>query len=136
MAEQGDNPGDNSPPSTNGGQTAPEPAATVPELAAAGRGARGRFAPGNPGGPGNPLAAEVGKHRARLFKAARAKDVNQALATIREVMTDPDGKASDRLAAAKLLLDRLLGPALELDLLERLEALEATIFREENHGTR
>ena len=97
------------------------------------RGPGGRFAKGWKGGPGNPLAAEVGKHRARLFKAARATDVDKALATIREVMGK--GKDGDRLAAAKLLLDRLLGPALELDLIERLEVLEAAIFREENHGT-
>jgi hypothetical protein len=85
---------------------------------------RGRpFAKGNPGGPGNPFAAEVGKLRARLFKAARAKDVDQALKTIRDVMSR--GKDSDRLAAARLLLDRLIGPALELDLIERIEALEA-----------
>jgi hypothetical protein len=105
----------------------------APEPAAAGRGAGGRFAKGWKGGPGNPLAAEVGRHRARLFKAARANDVDKALKTIREIMAD--GKDSDRLAAARLLLDRLIGPTVEADLIERLEALEA-IFREENHGTR
>jgi hypothetical protein len=109
-------------PSPNGQQTA------------AGRGPHGRFAPGNGGGPGNPFAAEVGKHRARLFKAARAKDVDQALKTIREIMAK--GKDADRLAAAKLLLDRLLGPAIELDILERLEALEEAILKEEKYGSR
>ena len=122
---QDDSPtGNPAPPSTNGEQTA----------AAAGRAPSGRFAKGNSGGPGNPLAAEVGKHRARLFKAARAKDVDQALKTIREVMSK--GKDSDRLAAAKLLLDRLIGPAVELDLLERLQRLEEAILKEENYGTR
>ena len=82
---------------------------------------------GQRGGPGNPFAAEVGKHRARLFKAARARDVDQALKTIREIMTK--GKDGDRLAAAKLLLDRLIGPAVELDILERLEALETAIAK-------
>ena len=101
-------------PSTNGTQTA-----------APGRGPGGRFSRGNGGGPGNPYAAEVGKHRARLFKAARAKDVDQALKTIREVMAK--GKDCDRLAAAKLLLDRLIGPAVELDILERLEILESAL---------
>ena len=127
---QDDSPtGNPAPPSTNGEQTA----AAKP---AAARGARGRFAPGNGGGPGNPFAAEVGKHRARLFKAARAKDVQTALATIREIMTDAKGKESDRLTAARMMLDRLIGPAIELDILERLEALEAAILKEENHATR
>jgi len=122
---QDDSPtGDPGPPSPNGEQTA-----------ATARGPRGRFATGNPGGPGNPFAAEVGKHRARLFKAARAKDVQTALATIREIMTDAKGKDTDRLAAARMMLDRLIGPAIELDILERLEALEAAILKEENNGT-
>ena len=121
---QDDSPtGNPAPPSTNGEQTATP------------RGPRGRFATGNPGGPGNPFAAEVGKHRARLFKAARAKDVQTALATIREIMTDAKGKDTDRLAAARMMLDRLIGPAIELDILERLEALEAAILKEENNGT-
>ena len=105
-------------PSTNGQQTA----------APGGRAPGGRFAPGNAGGPGNPHAAEVGKHRARLFRAARAKDVDQALRTIREIMARSGGKDSDRLAAARLLLDRLIGPAVELDIIERMERLEAAIM--------
>ena len=100
-------------PSTNGEQKAPD-----------GRGSGGRFAKGWKGGPGNPFAAEVGKHRA-LFKAARAKDVDAALKTIREVMGK--GKDGDRLAAARLMLDRLIGPAVELDILERLETLETAV---------
>ena len=76
-------------PSPNGGQSGRDP--------------RGRFAKGN-GGPGNPYAAEVGKRRARLMKAIRNKDIDQAVKVMREVMAG--GKDSDRLAAAKLLLDR------------------------------
>ena len=86
---------------------------------------RGRFAKGNSGGPGNPYAAEVGKRRARLMKAIRNKDIDQAVKVMREVMAG--GKDSDRLAAAKLLLDRALGPIVEADLLERLEQLEAAL---------
>jgi hypothetical protein len=69
----------------------------------------------------------VQKHRARLFRAARAGDVGKALAAIRQVLAK--GKDSDRLAAARLLLDRLIGPAVEADLLERLEVLENAILR-------
>jgi hypothetical protein len=98
-------------PSPNGGQSGRDP--------------RGRFAKGNAGGPGNPYAAEVGKRRARLMKAIRNKDIDQAVKVMREVMAG--GKDSDRLAAAKLLLDRALGPIVEADLLERLEQLEAVL---------
>ena len=90
-----------------------------------GRDPRGRFAAGNRGGPGNPFAAEVGKRRARLIKAIRDKDMNQAVKVMREVMAD--GKDSDRLAAAKLLLDRAIGPIVEADLIRRLEILERTL---------
>jgi hypothetical protein len=34
---------------------------------------------------------------------------------------------SDRLAAAKLLLDRAIGPIVEADLIERLEKLETLL---------
>jgi hypothetical protein len=98
-------------PSTNGPQT--------------GRDSCGRFAKGNAGGPGNPYAAEVGKRRARLMKAIRNKDIDQAVKVMREVMAD--GRDSDRLTAAKLLLDRALGPIVEADLIERLEALETAM---------
>ncbi len=98
-------------PSPNGGQTAHD--------------ARGRFAKGNAGGPGNPYASEVGKRRAKLMKAIKDKDIDQAVKVMREVMAG--GKDSDRLAAAKLLLDRALGPIVEADLLERLEQLEAVL---------
>ena len=97
-------------PSTNGEQTGRDP--------------RGRFGKGNAGGPGNPFAAEVGKYRSRLFKSIKNKDVDLAVRTIRDVMAK--GKDSDRLAAAKLLLERAIGPIIELDLIARIEALEAT----------
>jgi hypothetical protein len=95
-------------PLPNGGQT--------------GRDQRGRFAKGNPGGPGNPFASEVGKRRARLMKAITNRDIDQAVKVMREVMTS--GKDSDRLTAARLLLDRAIGPIVEADLIARLEQLE------------
>lgn len=88
-----------------------------------GRDGRGRFAKGNNASPGNPNIAQIGKLRARFFKAIRAKDVTQALSTIRSVMKD--GRDNDRMAAARELLDRVLGKAVQSDFHERLEALEA-----------
>jgi hypothetical protein len=67
----------------------------------------------------------VAKHRARLYTAARATDVREALKTIREVMGK--GKDGDRLSAARLLLDRLVGPADALDVVAELAELRAIV---------
>lgn len=91
----------------------------------AGRGPGGKFAKGNPGGPGNPNVADVGRHRARFFAALRDDDVARAVEVIRDVMAG--GKDSERLAAARELLDRVLGKAVQSDLLERIEKLEALL---------
>jgi len=83
------------------------------------RDAQGRFVNGNPGGPGNPLAAHVAALRKALFDAVTPqalKDVVKALLGA--------AKAGD-VQAAKLLLTYTLGRPLESDLLERLETLEA-----------
>ena len=97
-------------PSPNGGQS--------------GRGPGGRFAKGNPGGPGNPHAAQVGKLRGELLKEMKGSDVALAIKTMREVMKNSAAKDSDRLRAAELLLERALGKPIEADLLERMEDLE------------
>ncbi len=109
-------------PSANGGQTA------------AGRDAGGRFAPGNPGGPGNPNAAQVGKNRARLYEIIRTADIELAVKTMRNVMRS--GKDSDRLNAARLLLDRALGPILALDIEERLTQLEQLLAAAIQHESK
>ena len=95
-------------PSTNGDQT--------------GRNAKGQFALGNAGGPGNPHAALVGKNRARLYEIIRAADIDLAVKTIRSVMRN--GKGSDRLNAVRLLLNRALGPIQAVDIEDRLTQLE------------
>ena len=87
-----------------------------------GRKANGQFAKGNPGGPGNPNAAQVGKNRARLYEIIRTADIDLAVKTMRNVMRR--GKDTDRLNAARLLLDRALGPYQAVDLEERLTQLE------------
>lgn len=93
------------PPSTNGHD-------------GGGRDGRGRFAKGNPGGPGNPLGAAVARLRAVLVKAvtpARMQKVADALLRLAE-NGDTD--------AARLLLSYTLGRPMEPDILERLERLE------------
>lgn len=94
-----------------------------------GRGPGGRFAKGWKGGPGNPFAADVGRHRARFYAALRDDDVDKAVNVIRTLMDDGTAKPADRLAAARELLDRVLGKAVQADLQERIEAIEAALAR-------
>ena len=83
-----------------------------------GRGEGGRFGPGNKYARGNPHARRVARLRAELLRAVTPADLRDvALALLTQA------KAGD-VAAAKELLQRLLGPPVELDLLERLETLE------------
>ena len=75
------------------------------------RDAQGRFTEGNPGGPGNPHAAQVAKLRSALLNAVSAEDVE---AIIQEVLK----RAKEgELRAAKMVLDYSIGrprPAAEL----------------------
>ena len=85
------------------------------------RGPDGRFLPGNPGGPGNPLAAQVAKLRAALYDALAEGD-------IKDIVRALLGRAKQGdVAAAKLLLSYTLGKPLEADVLERIERLEALL---------
>lgn len=82
------------------------------------RTAGGRFAPGNRGGPGNPHARRVAKLRAALFKAVTPADLREVAAALLA-----QAKAGD-VASIKELLQRLLGPPIEADMIERLDELE------------
>jgi hypothetical protein len=95
------------------------------------RNPNGKFAKGNRGGPGNPDAPLVAKHRAAFFAAIKSSDAKNALRTIRQVMNDPDARSADRLAAAVQLLDRVVGRAVQSDVLARIEALEKLLIEKE-----
>jgi len=75
------------------------------------RDAKGQFAEGNPGGPGNPHAAQVAKLRSALLGAVSAEDV-------KAVILDVLKRAKEgNLSAAKMILDYTIGrprPAAEL----------------------
>ena len=86
-----------------------------------GRDDRGRFASGNPGGPGNPLAAQVGRLRAALLEAVTPEDIAAIIARLIE-----QAKGGD-VRAIREVLDRTLGKPQEADFIERLETLEATL---------
>jgi hypothetical protein len=83
----------------------------------------GRFGPGNAGGPGNPYTAQVGRLRAALMEAVTEDDLRAVVKALVE-----RAKAGD-VAAARLLLERVLGRPLEADILERIEALEEVAGR-------
>ncbi len=85
------------------------------------RGPGGQFAPGNKGGPGNPHAKRVARLRGLLLNAVSDEDLKAVVNKLVE-----QAKAGD-MAAIRELLQRLLGPPVELDFTERLEALETMI---------
>ena len=86
-----------------------------------GRDESGRFTPGNPGGPGNPHAAQVGRLRSALLDAVTPEDMRAvALALVEKA------RAGD-IAAARVLFDRVLGKPVEADLIARLEAIEEAV---------
>lgn len=95
-----------------------------------GRDGLGRFATGNPGGPGNPHAKRVGELRSALMAAVRPGDVTAIVGKLVEL-----AKAGD-VRAIREVLDRTLGRPVEADLIERLEALEslAAELRERERG--
>jgi hypothetical protein len=87
-----------------------------------GKDRRGRFAVGNKLGRGNPLAQQVQALRVALVGSVAAGDVE---AVVKQLLRE--AKAGD-VAATKVLLDRLLGPPVQADLIERIENLESAIL--------
>lgn len=90
-----------------------------------GRNNRGQFTRGNKHGTGNPFASKVNKLRAVLLEEVKEKNLR---AIIRSLVAQAEG---GDLAATKILLDRVFGPAVAVDLIQRLEDLERTITGDE-----
>jgi hypothetical protein len=72
---------------------------------AGGRDARGRFAAGNAGGPGNPHAAAVAKMRAAMLAAITDDDIREVVRML------VDRAKRGNIQAARELLDRCCGRA-------------------------
>src|SRR5207244_3224662 len=83
-----------------------------------GRSAGGRFAKGNPGGPGNPHAKHVAELRSALFEAVTPEHVKAVVASLLRQAERGD------VPAIRELLQRLLGSPESADLMDRLDALE------------
>jgi hypothetical protein len=85
-----------------------------------GRDEKGRFRPGNTLGRGNPHAAHVARLRSALLDAVEPGDLEAVVVTLCRLAREGD------VPAAKLLMDRLLGPPVPVDLIARIEALETS----------
>lgn len=83
-----------------------------------GRGSNGRFAAGNRLGQGNPNARRAQKLRTELMKSVRADDLKRIVKSL------VNSAAAGDVAAAKLVLDRVLGPPVAVDFEQRLAELE------------
>ena len=86
------------------------------------RGPNGQFLSGNRAAMGNPLARKAQQLRAGLLRAVSTKDWREVVKKLVD-----QAKAGD-IQAAKLVIERCLGPAVAVDLVERLERLEAAVI--------
>src|SRR3954470_21441647 len=86
-----------------------------------GRAGNGRFGVGNRAATGNPHAKRVARLRSALYKAVTPEDLREVIKAMLST-----AKAGD-VPAARELLQRLLGPPEAVDLLQRLDALEAKL---------
>ena len=83
-----------------------------------GRDERGRFAPGNRGGPGNPNAKKVAAIRGALLRAVTVSDTRAIVKALIERAKQGD------VPAAREVLNRTLGQPLPADIEQRLADLE------------
>ena len=79
----------------------------------------GHFLPGNRLGRGSPLAGKAAKLRSALFRAVGTADLQAVIRTMIE-----SAKGGD-VAAAKVVLAYTLGDPVALDIVEKVERLEA-----------
>jgi hypothetical protein len=86
-----------------------------------GRASGGRFGPGNRFARGNPHARRVAALRAALLRAVKPADLAEVAAALLA-----SAKGGD-VAATRELMQRVLGPAESIDLIDRIESLERLI---------
>lgn len=88
-----------------------------------GRGARGRFGPGNQAAKGrpNPHAKRVSELRSAFLEAVTPDDIREVVAALKAQALEGN------VQAARVLLDRVLGPPEAVDVAERLSEVEALL---------
>jgi len=79
---------------------------------------RGRFAKGNKGGPGNPLAKKANQLRVAMYASVEAEDIMEIMDSLIEAAK------KGNITAAREVLDRVIGKPLETDVLEKIAELE------------
>jgi hypothetical protein len=85
------------------------------------RAPNGRFLVGNPGGPGNPFAGKVAKLREAGWKSVKPAEVRKVYRKLLDLALSGD------VPAARLLLDRLLGPVEAVDVLTELAEIRKVV---------
>lgn len=82
------------------------PSPTVPN---GGRDGRGRFTKGNPGGPGNPRQRRAAQLAQAIDNALPEGWAEGIALKLHGIVSDEDEQTADRLAAARILLERRFG---------------------------
>ena len=90
-----------------------------------GRDAGGRFTKGNRGGPGNPHVKRAQRLRAALLKTVTPVRMARVVEKLLQAAEGGD------IQAARLVIERCLGPATAIDLVAQVEELER-LSEEEN----
>ena len=83
------------------------------------RDTKGRFTTGNRIGKGRPIGSKVDRLRRAMLSAVTPEDISEIIRVLVSLAKSGD------LTAAKIVLDRVLGPSVPADLIERLEELES-----------
>jgi len=89
-----------------------------------GRGPDGRFLPGNSGGPGNPFAKRTAELRSALVSAVTPADIKAVAKSLIKLAKGGD------VAAARLLLDKVIGQSIDVNLQQDDAAIDAAIDAE------
>lgn len=97
----------------------PEP--SVSEVSGSGRTARGTFAPGNKLAKGYPHARRANRLRAELYRVVTVEEFRAIVKAMVDAAKDGD------IAAAREIIERLLGKPESVDTLARIEELESML---------
>jgi hypothetical protein len=89
-----------------------------------GHDARGRFAPGNPGGPGNPFGRKVAEFRQLLLECVTKDDFRKVMAAV--ISSAAQGNAQ----AQKLFLTYVVGKAVQTVDPDRMDIDEWNVYRD------
>lgn len=96
------------------------------------RDSAGRFVAGTRAGPGSGVARRTARARGIFLDATLAEDgrlVREIVESLRGILRDVSAKDQDRIAAAKVLIETVLGKASEgVDLLVAIEEIESRLL--------